>query len=216
MLWHEQVIFESKGDSLFTSAEFSIRTRVSGPESPADWTPAYKSIVLSMIKLKTYIHAYIHTYIHTNKFIQTYIYAWMHACTHARTHACIHAYIHTYHEWYLNILRNNYWEALSWRWWYTRIYTNPICVMLSLHRIGTSLGPIYELKNSGFLGLVSSHSTFIIKSKANVYMDVGERLTYERINQRYILGQVIRVTCGRTTTDLRARDSRSPFVSLSA
>ena len=29
-------------------------------------------------------------------------------------------------------------------------------VMLGLHRITTNLGPIYELKNSGFLGLVSS------------------------------------------------------------
>ena len=29
-------------------------------------------------------------------------------------------------------------------------------LMLGLHRIATNLGPIYELKNSGFLGLVSS------------------------------------------------------------
>ena len=29
-------------------------------------------------------------------------------------------------------------------------------IMLDLHRIATNLGPIYELKNSGFLGLVSN------------------------------------------------------------
>ena len=29
-------------------------------------------------------------------------------------------------------------------------------LMLGLHRITTKLGPLYELKNSGFLGLVSS------------------------------------------------------------
>ena len=31
-----------------------------------------------------------------------------------------------------------------------------ISLMLGLHRIATNLGPIYELKNSEFLGLVSS------------------------------------------------------------
>ena len=30
-------------------------------------------------------------------------------------------------------------------------------LMLGLHRIVTNLGPINELKNSGFLGLLSSH-----------------------------------------------------------
>ena len=34
--------------------------------------------------------------------------------------------------------------------------------------------------------------------------------------QKCIIGQVIRVTCDRTTTDLRARDPRTPSVSLSA
>ena len=52
-------------------------------------------------------------------------------------------------------------------------------LMLGLHRIATNLGPIYELKNFGFLGLVSSRETFIIRSQASVYIDVGERLTYE-------------------------------------
>ena len=52
-------------------------------------------------------------------------------------------------------------------------------VMLSLHRITTNLGPIYEWKNSGFLGLVSSRKNFIVRSQASVYINVGERLTYE-------------------------------------
>ena len=51
--------------------------------------------------------------------------------------------------------------------------------MLGLHRIATNLGPIYKLKNFGFLGLVSSRETFIIKLQASIYIDVGERLTYE-------------------------------------
>ena len=33
--------------------------------------------------------------------------------------------------------------------------------------------PIYELKKFGFLGLVSSRETFIIRSQASVYIDVG-------------------------------------------
>ena len=52
-------------------------------------------------------------------------------------------------------------------------------VMLGLHRNATNLGPIYELKNSGFLGLVSSRYTFIARSQARIYIDVEERLTYE-------------------------------------
>ena len=48
-----------------------------------------------------------------------------------------------------------------------------------LRRITTNLGPIYELKNSGFLGLVSSRQTYIVRSQASAYIDVGERLTYE-------------------------------------
>ena len=51
--------------------------------------------------------------------------------------------------------------------------------MLGLHRITTNLGPIEELKNSCFLGLVSSRQTYIIRSQASVYIDVRERLTYE-------------------------------------
>ena len=54
-----------------------------------------------------------------------------------------------------------------------------LSVMLRLHWITTNLGPIYELKNSGFLGLVSSRKTFIVRSQARVYIDFGERLTYE-------------------------------------
>ena len=49
--------------------------------------------------------------------------------------------------------------------------------MLALHRITTNLGPIYELKNSGFLELVSSRETYIARSQASVYIDVGEQLT---------------------------------------
>ena len=51
--------------------------------------------------------------------------------------------------------------------------------MLGLHRIATSLGPIYELKNSGFLGLVSIRETFVVRSQASIYIDVGERMAYE-------------------------------------
>ena len=51
--------------------------------------------------------------------------------------------------------------------------------MLGLHQNATNLGPIYELKNSGFLGLVSSRYTFIARSQASIYIDVEERLTYE-------------------------------------
>ena len=52
-------------------------------------------------------------------------------------------------------------------------------LMLGLYRIATNLGPIYELKNYGFFGLVTSQETFIIRSQTSVYIDVGERLTYE-------------------------------------
>ena len=51
--------------------------------------------------------------------------------------------------------------------------------MLGLHRTATNLGPNYELKNSGFLGLVSTRETFIVGLHANVYMEVGEWLIYE-------------------------------------
>ena len=51
--------------------------------------------------------------------------------------------------------------------------------MLGLHRIATNLGPIYEMKISGVLGLVSSLKTLIVRSQASVYIDVGRRLTYE-------------------------------------
>ena len=54
-----------------------------------------------------------------------------------------------------------------------------LVVMLGLHRIATNLGPIYELKILGFLGLVGSRETFMVRSQASVYIDVGERLTYE-------------------------------------
>ena len=37
-----------------------------------------------------------------------------------------------------------------------------------------------------------------------------------RVNKKCIIGQVIRVTCNCTTPDLRARDPRTPFVSISA
>ena len=37
-----------------------------------------------------------------------------------------------------------------------------------------------------------------------------------RGNKKCLIGQVIRATCDRTTTDLRARDPRTPFISLSA
>ena len=37
-----------------------------------------------------------------------------------------------------------------------------------------------------------------------------------RVNKKCIICPVIRVTCDRTTTDLRARDPRTPFLSLSA
>ena len=52
-------------------------------------------------------------------------------------------------------------------------------LMLDLHRIATNLGPIYELENSRFLGLVNSHLTYIGSLQASVYIDVGERLTYK-------------------------------------
>ena len=55
MLWHRQVIFESKGDKLFSSAESRIRTQgVSETQSSADWMPADKPTELSRIKLKTW------------------------------------------------------------------------------------------------------------------------------------------------------------------
>ena len=53
MLWHRQVIFESKGDKLSSSAESRIRTQgVSETQSSADWMPADKPTELSRIKLK--------------------------------------------------------------------------------------------------------------------------------------------------------------------
>ena len=36
----------------------------------------------------------------------------------------------------------------------------------------TNLGPIHELKITGFLGLVSSRWTFIVRSQASVYIEV--------------------------------------------
>ena len=55
MLWHRQVIFESKGDKLSSSAESRIRTQgVSETQSSADWMPADKPTELSRIKLKTW------------------------------------------------------------------------------------------------------------------------------------------------------------------
>ena len=53
MLWHRQVIFESKGDKLSSSAESRIRTQgVSETQSSADWMPADKPTELSRIKQK--------------------------------------------------------------------------------------------------------------------------------------------------------------------
>ena len=46
-------------------------------------------------------------------------------------------------------------------------------IKLGLHRIATNLGPIYELKISGFLGLVGSRETLIVRSHASVYTDVS-------------------------------------------
>ena len=40
---------------------------------------------------------------------------------------------------------------------WTSIYTLTYALMLGLHRIATNLRPIYELKHSGFLALVSNH-----------------------------------------------------------
>ena len=37
-----------------------------------------------------------------------------------------------------------------------------------------------------------------------------------RINKKCIIGQLIRVTCDRTTTDMRAHVPRTPFDSLSS
>ena len=86
-------------------------------------------------------------------------------------------------------------------------------IMLGLHQIPSKVGPIYELKNFGFLWPVSSRQTFIARSQASIYIDVRERLTYEWL-KKCIIGQVIRVTCNRITTDLRARDSRDPRKSI--
>ena len=49
-------------------------------------------------------------------------------------------------------------------------------VMLGLHRIVTILVPIYELKNYEFL---DSWAVVELSSLAGVYIDAGERLTYE-------------------------------------
>ena len=53
ILWHRQAIFESKGDTLSSSAEWRSPTqRVSETQSPSDWMPADKPTELSRIKLK--------------------------------------------------------------------------------------------------------------------------------------------------------------------
>ena len=55
MLWHRQVIFESKRDKLSSSSESRIRTQgVSETQSSADWMPADKPTELSRTKLKTW------------------------------------------------------------------------------------------------------------------------------------------------------------------
>ena len=40
-------------------------------------------------------------------------------------------------------------------------------------------------KNLDFFGLVNSRSTLIVRSQASVYIDVGERLTYESTKKIY-------------------------------
>ena len=54
MLWHRQAIFESKGNKLSSSAEYRLWLRVSGTESPAECTPAYKLTKLLRVKLKSW------------------------------------------------------------------------------------------------------------------------------------------------------------------
>ena len=52
MLWHRQVIFQSKGD-MSSSAECRIRSReVWDTKSPADWIPTHKPTELLRIKQK--------------------------------------------------------------------------------------------------------------------------------------------------------------------
>ena len=52
-------------------------------------------------------------------------------------------------------------------------------LMLGLHRVATNLGLLYELKTSVYHALVSSRNTSIVRSQASIYIDVGERLTYD-------------------------------------
>ena len=53
MLWHRQAIFESKWDTLSSSAECRIRNwKSQDTYSPADWMPTHKPTELSRIKLK--------------------------------------------------------------------------------------------------------------------------------------------------------------------
>ena len=45
--------------------------------------------------------------------------------------------------------------------------------MLGLHPIAANLGPIYELKDSGFLGLVNNRLTFIVRTQASIYTSMS-------------------------------------------
>ena len=67
-------------------------------------------------------------------------------------------------------------------------------LMLGLHWIVTNLGPICELKNTEFLGLVSSHSIIIVKSQASVYIN------WHTSKKKCIIGLIKRVTYDRTMT----------------
>ena len=51
MLWHRQVIFESKRDNIFSFAEYRIQNwEVIDTKSPANWMPSYKPTALSRIQ----------------------------------------------------------------------------------------------------------------------------------------------------------------------
>ena len=122
-LWHRQAIFESKGDTLSSSAGCRIRTQglrhlfasKLNARWQTDWaiedqakklelySPSLWSASIQptrphcQLALHTYVRTYIHTNIHTyiNTYIHSCIHACMHACMHARTHTHIHSYIHT-------------------------------------------------------------------------------------------------------------------------
>ena len=89
-------------------------------------------------------------------------------------------------------------------------------LMIGLHRIATNLGPKYELQKILRFLISWAVVKLLSSDRKLVFTSMSGSDWHTRVNKKFIIGQVIRVTCDSTTTDSRAGDPRTPFVSLSA